>query len=244
MRDWTTTTTAQNWSDDAWEFNPWRGVYLELTARLISRFCPSGGRVLDVGIGTGDVETLLLAMRSDICVTGIDESEAMMTVAQQRLRSYGERLQLNAGHATDLSPFHAQFDMVIASQVLHHIPLSQQAAVCQQLYNVLSPDGLTLVTERVRVPSRSMSEIYGALWDWQWDNQARRPSRGHSEYLERLRHPPDGVISGSQHMEHLRRAGFDATCVHRVADRALFIGVKGAPLRLMEPMGDTTHAIH
>ena len=61
-----------------------QGRWKQMLTRALSRELPEGGQVLDVCCGTGDVSLLLSEARSDLSVTGIDFSPAMLKVAEQR----------------------------------------------------------------------------------------------------------------------------------------------------------------
>lgn len=61
-----------------------QGRWKQMLTRALSRELPEKGQVLDVCCGTGDVSLLLAEARSDLSVTGIDFSPAMLKVAEQR----------------------------------------------------------------------------------------------------------------------------------------------------------------
>lgn len=115
-------------------------VQTRLTDLLVDQLDAAGGRVLEIGVGTGRIALPLAAAGLD--VTGLDLSRPML-----------ERLALNAGgaaavrvlvgDATRLPFADATFGGAIASHVLHLIPDWQQALV--ELARVVRIGGSVLV---------------------------------------------------------------------------------------------------
>ena len=109
--------------------------YLRKRVALVRDLAPSGGRVLDVGCGTGTLAAALA--RSGFNVTGVDASTGMLhqLAAGRRGRPVGgggERLPF----ASDV------FDLAITVATLHHI--TDEARVAQTLVEmcrVVRPGG-------------------------------------------------------------------------------------------------------
>lgn len=99
-------------------------------------------RVLDIGCGTG---TGLQRYADAGCsITGVDPSEAMVSIASHRLGP-GADLRLASGAAL---PFeNATFDLVTTSMVLHEIAEPDRGAVISEMVRVLSPGGHILVID-------------------------------------------------------------------------------------------------
>jgi len=75
---------------------------------MLDLIAPRGGeRVLDIGCGTGD--HLLLFRRKGCDVTGIDPSQAMLKMAEEKL---GNRADFHVGYAEDLPFSDNEFDIV------------------------------------------------------------------------------------------------------------------------------------
>jgi len=104
-----------------------------------------GLNVLDVGCGTGDFLRLLAPIVSPGKAVGVDLSETMIAEAVQRSAQESENLSFRVGSALEL-PFQAgNFDRVLATQVLLHIPDPWSALA--EMKRVLAPAGLICITE-------------------------------------------------------------------------------------------------
>ncbi len=136
------------------EDSPWRQPYLaDLTYgelhRLINEFVIGHGlRILDVGCGTGFL-SLELA-REGHRVTGVDNSEDMINIAVRTMKSdpYGSErgsLEYKLADFTTLENPESEFDLVIISRTLHHIP--QPMKVLDKARKLLREEGRLVCVE-------------------------------------------------------------------------------------------------
>ena len=116
-------------------------------------------RVVELGCGTGHMITRpLLKMGYD--AYGVDLDQQSITFGRERFEQQGldpDRLQ-----AMDINalPFHA--DVVIASEVLEHVPDNQLGTLMQSVQQGLTPGGKLLVT----VPNGyGWFELEALLWN-------------------------------------------------------------------------------
>lgn len=95
--------------------------------------------VLDVGCGTGRIGGLIRGLRPDAAYTGIDISPAV-------LRSAAARLPDGDFHETTLAAFRPgrKWDLVIASEVLMHVPPADVSAAAQKLRSLAERWVLTI----------------------------------------------------------------------------------------------------
>lgn len=111
--------------------------------KWLDRFCalpPAGGRILDVGCGTGDPLARYLIDRG--CrVTGVDFSEAMLAVARARYPNARwfwadmRRLALD-----DI------FDGIVGWHSFFHLTPDEQASTLTKLADHLAPGGALMLT--------------------------------------------------------------------------------------------------
>jgi len=162
-----------------------------------------GGRILEVGVGTGI--SLPLYARSNTLV-GIDISEPMLRKAQERVAEYGlgnvEALALM--DAERLSFPDASFDVVVAQYVITTVP--DPEAALDEFARVLKPGGEIVLVSRIGAEAglRRMLEHWFAPaarklgwrteFDWiRYTRWAERTSGVH--LIERRAVPPFGHFS-------------------------------------------------
>jgi ubiquinone/menaquinone biosynthesis C-methylase UbiE len=126
-----------------------RRVFTEI-ARL-SR-AESGGRVLDVGCGTGYL-TRILARRVGESggALGVDPSPGPLA----RARSLAGDLPhcgFHDGIAEQLPAPDDTFDVVVSSLMIHHLPPDVRAQAADEMFRVLRPGGTVLIAD-FRPPS-------------------------------------------------------------------------------------------
>src|SRR5262245_54519673 len=180
------------------------GAVFEEARRVAVEACERiGGRVLEVGVGTG----ISLPYYSPNCrVTGIDISEAMLAVARQRVADdqlqHVERLLLM--DAERLAFADAYFDVVVAQYVVNTVPNPE--AALDEFLRVLRPGGELVILNRVgasKGPRRAfevMFEPFAERLGWrskfQWERFENWAEHTPSAYLvERRPVPPLGHFS-------------------------------------------------
>lgn len=125
----------------------WGPVIRPAAEALLQRLegvVPSGGRILDVGTGTGTLALGALARWPGATVTGVDASDAMLDLAAEAARErLPQRDQARFQRATAVAeqlPFdEAVFDVAISSFVLQLVP--SRAAALREIRRVLRPGG-------------------------------------------------------------------------------------------------------
>jgi ubiquinone/menaquinone biosynthesis C-methylase UbiE len=122
-----------------------------------------GQRVLDVGCGTGYLAGLFAqAVGADGTVLGIDASLEMIEYAGRQRG--GANCHFEVGTAEALSVQSDQFDVVVSSLFLHHLPADLRSTALAEMHRVLRPGGSLLIVEaqvpRARVP-RLFARLHG-----------------------------------------------------------------------------------
>src|SRR5262245_29217970 len=162
-----------------------------------------GGRVLEVGVGTG----ISLPYYSPNCrVTGIDISEEMLEVARQRVLD--DRLQ-NVEHLELMDAEHlafadGSFDVVVAQYVVNTVPNPE--AALDEFLRVLRPGGELVIVNRVgaeKGPRRAFEVLFqpfaqrlGWRSKFEWERFENWAEHTGSAYLvERRPVPPLGHFS-------------------------------------------------
>jgi ubiquinone/menaquinone biosynthesis C-methylase UbiE len=107
-----------------------------------------GESVLDVGCGTG---TLAIAAKRHVgptgTVHGIDASPQMIARASKKARKVGVEVFFKIGTAQALPFPEAQFDVVLSTLMLHHLPGKARHECACEMRRVLKPGGRVLAVD-------------------------------------------------------------------------------------------------
>ena len=102
-----------------------QAVY-DLSARALDTLVPEGGRLLDLGVGSGRALGRFLAMRPDVSAAGVDLAPNMLVTARRFLdeTGVGARVSLVEGDLTALPDEikRQHWDAVSCVWSLHHLP--------------------------------------------------------------------------------------------------------------------------
>src|SRR5262245_31171654 len=122
----------------------------ELSVRGFSAWAhlEPGHSVLDVGCGTG---TLAIAAKRHVgptgTVSGIDASSEMLARAEKKARRAGIKVDWKLAAAQALPFPDAQFDAVLNTVMLHHLPRKGREQCAGEMRRVLKPGGHLLVVD-------------------------------------------------------------------------------------------------
>lgn len=98
----------------------------DLNARALDALVPEGGRLLDLGVGSGRALRRFLAMRPDVAATAVDLAPNMLATARRLLDAdgVGRRVSLVEADLTALPEQVAgeKWDAVSCVWCLHHLP--------------------------------------------------------------------------------------------------------------------------
>ena len=111
-------------------------------ADAVARFS-TGPRILEIGCGDGHVTSDLLARLPEAHVTGIDISPT----PGRLFVGDASRATFRTCTAADLASEGAEFDLVVVSDVLHHVDDSTLASVIGPASQLCRPGGVVAVKE-------------------------------------------------------------------------------------------------
>lgn len=108
----------------------------------------TGECVLDAGCGTG---TLAIAAKERVgaagTVHGLDASMEMLARAEKKARKAGVEVLFKSGVAEALPFPDAQFNVVLSTVMLHHLPQKARLRFAAEIRRVLKPDGRVLIVD-------------------------------------------------------------------------------------------------
>lgn len=120
-------------------FAGYKAVLGSIYRRIMER---GGGRVLDVGLGTGTLSARLHAQGCELY--GQDFSERMLDIARKRMP--GAQLfcaDFAAGLCTPLKK--REYDFIVSTYALHHLDTAGKTALIRELYAQLVPGGTLFI---------------------------------------------------------------------------------------------------
>jgi len=121
-----------------------------------------GEAILDVGCGTG---SLAIAAKRQVGaagrVWGIDASAEMIAWAGRKALRAGVEIVFNNAAAQALPFPDLQFDAVLTTVMLHHLPRPGRAQCAREIKRVLKPGGRVLAVDFVASPEKGwLSHIH------------------------------------------------------------------------------------
>ena len=131
------------------------------------------GRTLEIAVGTG---LNLPSYPSDVALTGVDASPAMVAIARGRAQALGRDLELCVGDAQALAFPDGSFDTAVFTLALGNIP--DERGALAEAHRVLRPHGQLLLLEHVRspvAPVRWAQRLLDPLFGFSGDHLLRDP---------------------------------------------------------------------
>ena len=120
-----------------------------LRGRLIESLpLQEGGRMLDIGCGTGTLAVWTKRRFPQAHITGIDGDPDIIERARRKATASAAEVQFKVALATNL-PFIADwsFDCVTSTFVMHHLPLEQKRRCLEESHRVLRPNGQICIVD-------------------------------------------------------------------------------------------------
>ena len=177
-----------------------------------------GERVLDVATGTGMVAAELRS-RCECTVVGVDQSEAMLSVARARFAALGSsEVQLVQGEAEELPFADDSFDALTFTYLLRYV--DDPARTLRELVRVVRPGGIVASLEfgvPPFAPARAAWRLYtsialpalGGLVSREWRDVGRFLGPSIRSFYER--HPLERIVA------YWAEAGLSEVSVRRMS---------------------------
>jgi cyclopropane fatty-acyl-phospholipid synthase-like methyltransferase len=157
---------VRQWTSTADTRRPQRPAMFRHIAALVADAAGDGGRVLELGCGPGALAEVLLRHVPGVTYVGLDYSPAMLTLAHERLDSFGARARL---HRIDLrndgwtGEFGGDLDAIVTNQALHDLGTTEAVGATYARARPLLRAGGLFVNAELVIPPGSASEKPGKL---------------------------------------------------------------------------------
>lgn len=202
------TRVAEPWRNrefaTAWEAGDQHRSVLQfpraLAAELVADAVGEPALVVDIGSGPGDFLAAFLDRFPGCRGVWTDASEAMLEIAQDRLRSYGDRVEFEVRDMTDLSGAdHLRgADVVMSSRATHHLSFESLQAFYRDAAALLAPGGWIVNLDHTGA---------GDVWDARF-RRARKALTGGERKKRLAPHRHDHPLcTPDQHLQALAAVG-------------------------------------
>jgi len=104
----------------------------------------AAGSILELGVGTGETASVVLAVHPAARLTGIDESEPMLARARDRFPAADLRVQ----RLEDPLPS-GTYDLVVSALTVHHLDAAGKAGLFRRVRDRLRPGGRFILADVV-----------------------------------------------------------------------------------------------
>jgi SAM-dependent methyltransferase len=155
---------------DSQPTNPLKAEQLDILAGIIRDNWRKGGRILDLGCGTGRTEAVVLARLPVARFTCLDRSEVMLDEAREKLYRFGDQCRFIQADLARLGQPRlpgAPFRFIVAVDVIHELDDRAKSRLLRFCRANLTRDGLLLVLDRVAIDAarfhQPLASVLGRL---------------------------------------------------------------------------------
>ena len=197
---------------------------ISLCANFANKYVNDSKIIYDLGCSTGSL-LLEIHKKSDknLRLIGVDESKAMIDLAQKKSIAYGANLELFCDDILKLEMIPC--DVVLLNYTLQFIRPIERENLCKKIYNSLQDGGILIISEKVISDDKKFHKI---LID-EYYNFKR--SQGYSEYeISQKREALENILipyTDDENKKMLNKAGFiKVETVFKWVNFATFIAFK------------------
>ena len=201
-------------------------LVLELVVQAAAAATPKARAALDVGCGAGNYSLKLLQAVPNLDVTLLDLSQPMLDRAAARVQPQTSgRVSTVQADVRAFAPGEAQFDIILAAAVLHHLRADEEwQAVFAKLYTALRPGGSLWIADLV---AHDHPAVQAVLWRRYGEYLAGLKDAAYRDHVFGYIEAEDSPRSLTYQLDLLRASGFGAVEVlHKHGPFAAFGAIK------------------
>jgi tRNA (cmo5U34)-methyltransferase len=174
---WNASEAAVGYDQSAHYIHPHYGEIQDAIVRQLDELNVDWGLIVDLGGGSGRLGEKIAARFPDCHVMVIDQSEAFLALAAQRLARFGDRgrcvlsrLQDAWEHELGTPPA-----ALVSMSAIHHLEPQEKQSLYRRCHEVLRPGGILLNGDEIRPAGDA--EFRGLLDAW-WAHMQRVIAKG------------------------------------------------------------------
>ena len=179
--------------------------------------------VLDLGAGTGLLSGMIAELFPKVRLTLFDLTPEMLTVARQRLKPFGQRVQFVSADFSVAGPSKS-YDAVVSALAIHHLPDGGKRRLFADIFKYLTPGGVFVNADQVAGETAAIDQRARQIWIKR-AHELKIAARDLEAALERMKQDLPAPVG--QQLAWMREAGFvEVACTYRNMIFAVLSGMK------------------
>lgn len=139
---------------------------LNIIANLSTTHSSNELVLADLGIGTGNLEEMLLSTQKDVTIIGYDYSKEMLDYTACKLGELGDKLRLiQIDFVKQRIPVVLKCDVVISNLTLHSLPNEVKFEVFKSSFDMLKKDGVFIIGDKFKSESKVVNSLFDRISD-------------------------------------------------------------------------------
>lgn len=131
--------------------------------RVVRESVDEPRRILDLGVGTGNLAGALLEAVPGAHLTGVDLVPSFLALAGRRLAKYEGRVTLREADVVDFELAPDAYDVIVTSFVFHHLSDEDKRRLYARIHDALAAGGVFLNADFVDSASAYWSAAFDTL---------------------------------------------------------------------------------
>jgi tRNA (cmo5U34)-methyltransferase len=179
-------------------------------------------RVLDLGTGTGLMAGMVASNYPNAQVTLMDISDKMLSEARKKAEQYQNEFEFIVADYSQVESFNRQYDLIISSLSIHHLPDSEKQELFKKIYAHLESNGIFINGDQVLGETPEIEKFYRDKWIEQV-KAGGATDEDLNAALERMQE--DKMATLASQLQWLKDAGFtNVNCWYKNYSFAVYSG--------------------